>query len=131
MKQALRAHLLADPTIAALVDRRIAWAVRPRQDQLPSIALHRIDGLRDYTMAAPSGLVTARVQVDCWATTNKEATAMSDAVRGALSGMRATVGDVEFQGVFLELEIDYSEEGSAPDELLHRVSTDYRIWHSE
>lgn len=131
MKQALRAHLLADPGIAALVDRRIAWAARPREAQLPSIALHRIDGVRDYTMAAPSGLVTARVQVDCWAATNKEASAISDAVRGALSGLRDTVGGVDFQGVFLELEIDYSEESAAPDELLHRVSSDYLIWHSE
>jgi hypothetical protein len=131
MKQALRSHLLADPAIAALVDRRIAWAARPRQDPLPSIALHRIDGVRDYMMAAPSGLVTSRIQVDCWATTNKAASEISTAVRGSLSGLRQVIQGVEFQGVFLEVEIDYSEEGSTPDELLHRVSTDYLIWHSE
>lgn len=131
MKQALRSHLLADPDITALVDQRIAWAVRPRQDQLPSIALHRIDGIRDYAMVAPTGLVTSRVQVDCWATTNKEADRISKAVRGALSGLRTMINGVEFQGAFLEIEIDYSEDGPAPDELLHRVSTDYRIWHSE
>jgi Protein of unknown function (DUF3168) len=131
MKQALRGHLLADPTIAALVDQRIAWAVRPRQDQLPSIALHRIDGVRDYTMANPSGLVTSRVQVDCWATTNKEADRISKAVNGALSGLRQVIGGVEFQGAFIEVEVDYSEEGSAPEELIHRIQTDYLIWHSE
>lgn len=131
MKQALRSHLLADPDIIGLVGQRIAWAVRPRQDQLPSIVLHRIDGVRDYMMQAPSGLVTSRVQVDCWATTNKQASQISDAVRGSLSGLRQTIDGVEFQGVFLEVEVDYSEEGSAPDELMHRVSTDYQVWHSE
>jgi len=131
MKQALRSHLLADPDIAALVERRISWASRPRQDQLPSIALHRVDGVRDYTMAAPSGLVTSRVQVDCWATTNKEADRISTAVRGALSGLRQVIDGVDFQGCFIEVEVDYSEESSAPDELLHRIQTDYLIWHSE
>lgn len=131
MKQALRGLLLANAEVSTLVGQRIAWAVRPRQEELPSIALHRIDGVRDYHMLAPSGLVTSRVQVDCWAATNSQASKISTAVRHALSGLRATIGGVDFQGAFIEVEVDYSEEGSPPEELIHRIQTDYLIWHSE
>lgn len=131
MKEALRAILAADAGVAALVADRIAWAARPRDAALPSIALHRISGPRDYVMSGPSGLVNSRVQVDCWATTNREATLVARAVTAALSGLRTTVDGVQFQGAFIDNEIDYAEEGSAPDELLYRVSIDFLISHSE
>lgn len=131
MKEALRAFLLADSGVAALVDTRITWAARPRSDALPSIALHLISGPREYSMGGPSGLVHSRVQVDCWATLNASATAVARAVRAAISGLRETVDGVEFQGVFIDNETDYTEEGVGADELLHRVSIDFLIWHSE
>jgi hypothetical protein len=131
MKAALRSRLLTDAGIAALVGSRIAWAARPRRSELPSIALHLISAPRDYTMAGPSGLVNSRVQVDCWALTNAEADAVADAVNTALSGLRAEVNGVQFQGAFLENETDYTDDASAPDDVLARVSQDYSIWHSE
>lgn len=131
MKEALRAHLLADSGVAAVIGSRVAWGVLPRGGALPSIALHLIDGQRDYAMQAPSGLVRARVQADCWALTYADATAVSRAARGALSGLRQTVDGVEFQGIFLIDERDLSEEGTGADELFHRVSLDFEIWHAE
>jgi hypothetical protein len=132
MKEAFRSHLIADTGIAALVDKRIAWGARPRASALPSICLHQISGVRQYAMTAPSGLVMARVQVDCWGLTQADVTAVARAVNAAIGGMRQTVAGVQFQGVFMESEQDMTDEGgAAPAELLHRVSQDWMIWHDE
>ena len=132
MKEALRSYLCADAAIAALVDKRIAWGARPRASALPSICLHQISGVRQYAMMAPSGLVNARVQVDCWGLSQADVTAVARAVNAAIGGLRQTVGGVQMQGVFLESEQDMTDEGgAAPAELLHRVSMDFMIWHDE
>lgn len=132
MKEALRSHLVANPGIAALVDKRIAWGARPRASALPSIALHQISGVRQYAMTAPSGLVAARVQIDCWGFSQAEVTAVARAVNAAIGGMRQTVKGVQFQGVFLESEQDMTDDtGGMPAELLHRVSQDWIVWHDE
>jgi hypothetical protein len=131
MREALRAHLLADAGLAALVGTRVSWPWRQRGDALPSVTLRRIDAVRDYTMGGPSGLVRSRVQVDCWAATYDSATVVSRAAVAALSGMRETVSDIDFQGAFADDERDLTDEGSGADEVLHRVSVDFLIWHSE
>lgn len=132
MKEALRSYLCADPGIGSLVGKRIAWGARPRASALPSICLHQISGVRQYAMTAPSGLVAARVQVDCWGLTQADVTAVARAVNAAIGGLRQTVAGVQMQGVFLESEQDMIDEGgAAPAELLHRVSQDWMIWHSE
>jgi hypothetical protein len=132
MKEALLSKLLGALGVTGLVGDRISWALRPRRDALPAIALHLISAPRDYHMAGPSGLVTSRVQVDCWAQSAANATAVSRAVNAAIGGMRETVDGVEFQGAFLETETDMTDdEGATPDEVLYRVSMDFFIWHSE
>ena len=131
MKEALRAHLLADAGVSALVGTRIAWGGRPRGSAMPSVALHLIDGQRDYAMQAPTGLVRARVQADCWALTYADATSTSRAVLAALSGLRQTVAGVQFQGIFAIDQRDLSEDGTGADEVFYRESLDFEIWHSE
>lgn len=132
MKAALRSILLADAGVAALVGARVSWVTRPRMSELPSITLQQIGGIRHYDMTAPSGLVQARVQVDCWALANKDAARVARAVNAAIGGLRGEVAGVEFQGCFLESELDFTDAtGATPDELLHRVSQDYVIWHDE
>ncbi|HYJ44087.1 MAG TPA: DUF3168 domain-containing protein [Xanthobacteraceae bacterium] len=131
MKEQLRAYLMADAGIAALVGPRVTWVVRERKGEFPAIVLHQISGRRNYAMTAPSGVVEARVQVDCWARSNKDATATGRAVNHALGGLRAELDGVEIQGAFLELEQDLSEPGSPPNEQIHRVSMDFIVWHTE
>ena len=132
MKEALRAALLSDPRLTSLVGERITWAALPRSMALPAIALHQISGVRDYHMTAPSHLVASRVQVDCWANANKDATRLARAVNDTIGGYRGTVAGVLIHGAFLESEQDMTDVGGgAPAELLHRVSLDFMVWHSE
>lgn len=137
MKEGLRSHLLADAGVAGLVADRVSWATLPRGDALPAIVLTQVSGIRDYAMTSPSGLVTSRVQVDCWAKTNGEATKLARSVNAALGGLRTTLTPkkgpaVQIQGAFLENQIDMPDEGpSPPEERLQRVMLDFLIWHDE
>lgn len=134
MREQIRAYLLADAEVARLVGARVAWGLRPRAAVLPAVALAVIDSERDYAMQRPTGLVRARVQVDCWAQTYGDAVYVSRAVRAALSGLRATLDGVEILGAFADLERDMSEEddsGASPLDALFRISTDFQLWHSE
>lgn len=139
MKAALRNYLRSYPRSAALTHGRVSWATRPRDGDLPSLVLNQISAPRDYTLTEPSRLVPSRVQADCWAHSNAEATALAAAVNAALSGMRQTIFSeargalpVQIQGAFLINQQDMSEvDPAAPEEVLHRVSLDFMVWHDE
>jgi len=129
MEEALTEYLLAHTALAALVGTRINWARRPQANALPSVILHRISGLPNYTMAGPSGFVQTRVQADCWAATYKSSKTVAREVLARLSGARMTVGSVVFQGIFNEGHDD-SVEAIAGGTDLFRVSMDFLISHN-
>lgn len=132
MKAAIRALLLANSGVAAIVGDRIAWGALPRGTAYPAIALHLISGPRHYAMSGPSGLVQSRVQVDCCTESPAAADALARVVRRALDGIRTTVGGVMIQGAFLDTEADRrDEEPQPPSEVHHDVLQDYLIWHTE
>ena len=128
MREALRARLLADSGVAALVGDRVSWAARPRAGALPAIALHMISAERQYALGGSSGLVRSRVQADCWGLTYAAATKVARAVLADLSGLRDAA--MRVQGTFAVDERDLvDEEGSGASEILYRVSLDFMIWH--
>lgn len=135
MEEALVAHLLAFGTLAALVGQRITWATRPQASALPAVVLSKVDGIPDYTMAGPSGLVAARIQVDSWGTTYAEARGVGRQVEARLSGLDVSIGDgnspevlTHLSGGFMQGDRDDFELGAGGADL-HRVSQDYIIWH--
>jgi len=131
VEKTLVEFMLANAALTALVSTRINWQFRPQGGLLPAIVLHRISGVRDYAMEGPTGLVESRVQIDCWASTHLSAITVAQAVRTLLSGIRRTFGDMQFQGVFIDSERhDFEKEGNAAEDF-HRVSMDFKIWHSE
>jgi hypothetical protein len=137
MEEALVAHLLADVVLAALVVDRITWAVRPQGSTLPALVLTRIDGLPDYTMAGPSGLVSSRIQVDSWAQTYAAAKDAARAAEAALSGIDVEIGDgnspatvTTLRGGFKQGERDDFEKSAGGVEL-YRVSQDFIIWNGQ
>ena len=95
-----RRLLAADAGVSALVGDRIAWGVAGGQGlQNPCVVLYLIDDLPDYHMLGPSGLASARVQVDCRGTSWTQAKAVGRAVQALLSGFKGTRGNIVFQGV--------------------------------
>jgi hypothetical protein len=129
MQQAIITRLLADTAVSARVGTRIYPLQRDQGAALPALVVTKISGADDYTMAGPSGLREARVQVDCYSDQTLGAAAhwaLANAVRVAMGGLSATVGATRLQGVFLDSERDLVE----PDEArpLFRTSLDFIVW---
>lgn len=131
MQEALRSYLIGIDAITQLIGTRISWSERPRRQPLPAIVLQVIDNIPDYVYSGPSGIAQARVQADCWAKTYREAVALSEAFASAVSGFRGTVADTIFYGIFIESTRDLPDDSVPPEELLHRISIDLQVWHSE
>ena len=145
----IRALLLADTGVSALVADstrdppgrgRVFPLMLPQTpaSPLPAITYARVSGIRDTTLSGPVGLVKARLQVDCWASTFDGARGLAGAVRRALDGYRGWVSDVnpddpadvtnhDVQGCFLLTERDLYE----PDPKTFRVVQDYLVVATE
>ncbi|MNR96423.1 hypothetical protein D3C72_275780 [compost metagenome] len=122
MEEALLAHLAGNGGVRALVEDRIEWAAR---NAVPSIALHLISAPPDTTLAGQSGLVQARVQIDCWADTFLKAKQIGAAVIAALPPRQHVAGSVRFLTTSI-LDIDRGRFGDTPNQL-HRTRIDVRV----
>lgn len=134
---ALRAHLLADTAIAAIVAARV-YPLRLPQPKagvvnLPAIVIQRISGFRFKHLRGADALARPRYQVDCWAQTHDAATALGSLVRQRLNGFAGEWTDDESPEttvrvvVLLENEQDLFEEDILGG--LCRHSADYFIFH--
>lgn len=122
MEEALLALLASNGGVRALVDDRLEWAVR---GAAPCIALHLISHPPDTTLAGQSGLVQARVQIDCWADTFLQAKAIGLAVIAALPPRQHTAGGVRFLACTVN-DIGRGRFGETPNHL-HRTRIDVRV----
>lgn len=122
LEKALRAMLLEDATVAALVGARIYRSPLPQAPTLPAISYQRIAKTGDLDLEGPGAPKRVRVQWDSWATTLEQARAVALAVEGVLHGCRARREGQEIQSGRLELERgdEYDAEGKA-----FRVSADF------
>jgi len=125
--EALRAFLLTDAGVAALVGERVFVTVAPQDAALPLVVLRRVSTPRAYAHTGASRLAWPRVQVTARAARQAEAAAVAKAVRQAVSGYRGTMGDVPVQAVFVDNENDgfLFETGK-----FERV-LDVILWHAE
>lgn len=135
MEEALTAYLLGATALTTLIGPRLTWGVRQQGAALPALVLNKIDALPDYQMQGPSGLVSARVQADCWASTYAAARGTARAVVGRLSGLSQSISDgnspetvTVLRGGFLVGDRD-GYETEAGGASLYRVSLDFIIWH--
>lgn len=127
MEETIVALLLNNAAIAQIAGKRVTWVEREQGAALPAVVLTKVSGVRDYNMDGPSGLVSSRVQADCWALKFKDSVRLGRAVRDALSGYRA--GDT--QGAFIEAERQSVEKEPDGATRYFRVSLDFMIWHAE
>lgn len=111
---------------AAVPHAAVDWGWSAQGASLPRIVLYRVSGGPDYTMSGPSGLAEARVQVDCFAGTMRDAKMIGRAVRSALSGLRSGV----ISGAFLDQERDLPPDTDGAG-MVARVSLDFNIHYQE
>lgn len=130
LEEAIRAHLVANGGVSALIGTRLYPLVLPQDPTYPAIVLTRVSGVREHSHDGPSLLSTSRLQLDCIAPTAAAAKNVADKVRLALDGFRGTMGGaggVEVNGAWLEDERDGYD-----DELrVYSASVDYMVLHNE
>ena len=131
----IRAVLIADVTIANLVDGRVYSARVPQSKQgggRPYIAFRSIGSSADETMEGKDGLIDGLFQVDCIASTQDGARSLADATRPALSNYAGTIGGHEVKRFRFEGELDDWEmelEGGEP--IIGRVTQTWGVWYCE
>lgn len=84
METALRARLVADASVAALVGTRVYWRIRPQGSDLPAIVLTIISDPRPQHLEGFQDLRATRVQIDCMAATFAELVALREAAIAAV-----------------------------------------------
>ena len=102
----LRSVLVADPAVAALVGTRAYQTALPREPTFPAVTYQMVSRVQDSL----TGLVQARVQYTCLATTWKGAADLADAVRCALHGYRGARDGARIEGIqYAGQHDDYDE----------------------
>lgn len=123
----LRALLIADPAVSALVGDRVHALQLPRGGALPALKYQRISGERVRGLSGPHGQAHPRMQIDAYADSHAAAEAVADAVEAALDGYAGPAGAGRIDAASLENVRDLHE-----DELgtrAYRVVMDFFISH--
>lgn len=120
----LRMVLAADAGVAALAGGRVYSEVLPQAGAVPAVAFTEVAADEDIALDGPTGARAARVQIDAWARTRADATALGRAVKLALSGhVGAAAGFEVLLALFVTERWDFDAETS-----LYRTSQDFEIW---
>lgn len=129
MEEALIAQLLASSGVTALVGAAVRPNVRAQNDNPPCVVVTTISRSPVYHSGGQADLAEAMVQMDCWGKTALEALTLARAVKAAIPKQRFNRNSVAFGGIF-QLGERHGFEGDTPSARLHRVSIDFRVWHT-
>lgn len=129
----LRAHLLADPAIAAIVGDRIYPVHLPQGMRAACIVYNRVSEIETTHSKGPSALVSTRFQFDAVSASVDEACALADAVKERLGGFAGAItyapgGVLNVGGILFDNGRDAAFEGDLD---LYQVSRDFIVWYAE
>lgn len=128
MEEALSDYLLMNTTLVALVGAKVRWAVSSPDDAGSRVVLTTISNQPVYHTSGQSDLADARVQVDCYAERALTALTIARAVKAAIPKAQFTAGGVTFS--ITQVSERQSYEDPTPSHRVHRVSIDFRVWHT-
>jgi hypothetical protein len=132
MEQAITQKLISSGPVTTLVGTspaRIQWDRRPQASALPSITLSNISGAPLYSDEGSAGLVTRRVQIDCWADDSTEAKTLAYVVGRALPVTFVSAA-FEIVGCDPENTIDFTEQEQG-DKPIYRRMLEYLVSYNE
>jgi hypothetical protein len=116
--------------LASVAGGRRYWNMAPQNLSLsdgPYVVLHRIDGVPGYTYQGRDGLVTSRVQANCYGATYSAAKATVSALIAALDTYRG--GSIQLITVDSEGR-DLTDTNPSTSERIYAVSVDLIIHHT-
>lgn len=99
-KTAIRTRIKDDAAVAAIAGANIYWSARPQGSPYPAVVLTTVFAEEPQHFSGySSNLKRSAVQIDCYASTQKEAADLRQAVVAAIVP-EATAGGVTFQRAF-------------------------------
>lgn len=128
LETGLRAALIADAGVTALVGTRIYPEVMPHDVTYPAISYQRISTVRTQYLTAVDDFTQVRIQIDCWDDSYSGVKALAAAVKSAIDGVRALDTEVVHH-CFMISQSDLSQfDGDRHD---RRVSMDFMVYLDE
>ena len=133
IEEGLVAGLKATAGITTLVSTRVYNLRIPQNSTLPCITIARVSTPRVHAhdSSGSAGTAYPRMQIDAWATTQKAAKQIADAVRTYLNGLKATITSGADSVVVQSALIDQESPEFDTESELYRVRSDYIVWHVE
>ena len=135
LKDSLYEHLTDNAGVSAIVGTQVYPHLAPQNVSRPYITFALISSTRYPHLAAASGVVSQRIQINCWSNTDLGADTLGNAVRASLDGFNDTMGTTsttDVRRVFLDDESDAFEQPTdGREQGLYCVQQDYIIWHTE
>lgn len=132
IQEALRAHLVADPDVTALVGQRIYADEIPQNAPHPAIAIYRVGRSEVHSKSGRANLITSTMQLTIASTKKTEVRQVADAVRDALipqGGFCGPMGtgqwQIEVQAVETDGELDLFDQVAG----IYYRHCDYSITH--
>lgn len=131
MESVIRAHLIGDAAIAALISTRVYPVKLPQGCQLPAIRYKIISNVPLQGIATDHAMPKARMQIDCWADEYDDVLALRAAVKAALnrwsdSGTDPPILDVQLEDEIDDLASELFVAGSEPYRRILDFLIDYR-----
>ncbi len=128
-------YLLADSTIAGLVDTRIYPLRLPQKPTLPAIVVTGISNLPIEQLKGPASADEPRYQIDSWASTPDVVDQVNAAVRSVLEGYVGVWSDNASPSAldsFVQVRFITDRDLFEEDILggLCRKSADYFVWNT-
>ncbi|RPI63876.1 MAG: DUF3168 domain-containing protein [Planctomycetaceae bacterium] len=118
--------LTTNSGVVALASNRVYPNVLPQGVTYPAISFQIISETPEYSHEGDSNLNLARVQFDCYATTQTGVRAVADALRSALTGLRTTVDNVRIGSSFLVNTLSNYEDALR----VYRMTRDFMMTYS-
>lgn len=136
IESALRAHLIANAGVTAIVGSRVYMKHAPTTATYPYIVMHKIGKRPSRHSLAACGLCDHSFQLDCWAQTDKAAKDLADEIRDGLDHYQGTLGsggETIYAHVvrYINDYDDFDNPSDASEQGEYRTIVELRIWHAE
>ncbi len=105
----LRARLIENAALAALVGTRVAWIEGPREGGRPWLVLTIAGVRRGWSHSGPTGFDYHRVQFDAQSTDAAQALAIIEAAQAVME-TSAVAGGTQFHPAPLVMELSQAED---------------------
>lgn len=128
----LRAYLLANLNVAAVVGARVYVAYAQQNAARPYLVIHMISGGHLHDLDGGGGYAFPRLQVNCVADDSLSVENLSDTLREEMAGFTGLWNGTEIGVALLDDETDLlNNPADASEQGIQAIAHDYIVGHKE